>query len=600
MMKRILIYTLLVSSYVFAQAPVKTIGLLTDTLWSFNKSDYILRVDIAGLSKANAFTNTNTFNETIYADTVFIRDSNQVIKGALSAAVGSSGIFWRTLSDTTGFVITADDPSTRIYPRLEGYGKNYSPTPSLQGTMMATARIFTIRDSASHNIMAVYRNASSLQRNRVVIGAAVPPGNGQLYLDSLYSVNTLVIPAAVSGRVDLLNVNALWVGDGVHNVPLGQYALANRKVTKGGNVAVGDSALFSDTTSGNTAVGDKALLSVAGATDNAAFGKWAGRWATGADLALFGSLAGTNITTGSELTFIGEQAGYSVTTAKASIAIGSGAWNFGSVDTGDIFIGNGAGWGDSLGSYNFGGGNQSMYQAYGDSNTALGAFSLMFAGASAHCISIGANSGARTFSDDGELLINSYWHGTRNADTIGSIIWGKMTSSPTGIGQRLRLNADTYIGGTLITNGATSNGYTFHANARGMFDSAVVVNGGTADSTLTVTGGFHATRGAVIGAKLSVGGTATGSMIWGDTAAYSLASRWDTTAFTTTGLRVALYEPGMTSTGYAIAAMRPSSDATPVAADLQLTAFCKTDSIVVHRITGTTSGEKIEVNYRKK
>ena len=175
-----------------------------------------------------------------------------------------------------------------------------------------------------------------------------------------------------------------------------------------------------------------------------------------------------------------------------------------------------------------------------------------------------------------------------------------MTSSPTGIGQRLRLNADTYIGGTLITNGATSNGYNFHANARGMFDSAVVVNGGTADSTLTVTGGFHATRGAVIGAKLSVGGTATGSMIWGDTAAYSLASRWDTTAFTTTGLRVALYEPGMTSTGYAIAAMRPSSDATPVAADLQLTAFCKTDSIVVHRITGTTSGEKIEVNYRKK
>lgn len=91
-----------------------------------------------------------------------------------------------------------------------------------------------------------------------------------------------------------------------------------------------------------------------------------------------------------------------------------------------------------------------------------------------------------------------------------------------------------------------------------------------------------------------------GTMSIVDSVAYSKAANWDTTAFTTTGLRVALYEKGMTTTGSAAAFPRYTTDITPTAADVQLAAWCKPDSIIIHRISSGTSGLKISVEYAKK
>lgn len=42
------------------------------------------------------------------------------------------------------------------------------------------------------------------------------------------------------------------------------------------------------------------------------------------------------------------------------------------------------------------------------------------------------------------------------------------------------------------------------------------------------------------------------------------------------------------------------TDATPNASDVQLTTWCKPDSVVVHRIASGTSGLKISIIYAKK
>ena len=141
-------------------------------------------------------------------------------------------------------------------------------------------------------------------------------------------------------------------------------------------------------------------------------------------------------------------------------------------------------------------------------------------------------------------------------------------------GSMARTDSTTYHGSAGLTTGS-----------KGAFGSMSIV-----DSTT-----YHGSAGLTTGSKGTFG---TMSIV--DSVAYSKAANWDTTAFTTTGLRVALYEKGMTTTGSAAAFPRYTTDITPTAADVQLAAWCKPDSIIIHRISSGTSGLKISVEYAKK
>lgn len=87
------------------------------------------------------------------------------------------------------------------------------------------------------------------------------------------------------------------------------------------------------------------------------------------------------------------------------------------------------------------------------------------------------------------------------------------------------------------------------------------------------------------------------SMALVDSASYSGMERFDTTAFATTGLRVALLVKGMTTAGGAIAQPRVLNT-NPLAADCQLATWCRTDSVIVFRVSSGTSALKITVFSR--
>lgn len=73
---------------------------------------------------------------------------------------------------------------------------------------------------------------------------------------------------------------------------------------------------------------------------------------------------------------------------------------------------------------------------------------------------------------------------------------------------------------------------------------------------------------------------------------------YDTLAFTTTATRTAKKITGIKPTSWFVASPRKQADALPVAGDL-LSVRCKTDSIIIFRAAGTTSGLQVTIIGKK-
>ncbi|NNM83827.1 DUF5011 domain-containing protein, partial [Candidatus Parcubacteria bacterium] len=163
---------------------------------------------------------------------------------------------------------------------------------------------------------------------------------------------------------------------GSNNTAIGKNALVSN-TTGSNNTAIGNSALLLNTTaSNNTAIGNSALLLNTTGTDNFAAGASAlYNNTTASNNIAIGSSTLYHNTTGTSNIALGFQALYSNTTASNNIAIGNTALHADTTGPNNIAIGNDALY-NNTGYDNIALGTESLYPNTGNYNTALGYYAL--------------------------------------------------------------------------------------------------------------------------------------------------------------------------------------------------------------------------------
>jgi len=213
-------------------------------------------------------------------------------------------------------------------------------------------------------------------------------------------------------------VNGLTVGKGSGNVSgntaFGVDAL-NSILTMDYCTAIGWRALKADTGHSNTAVGWSALENNTSGTSNTAVGSNA---MNGNVSGILNTAVGVNalqsINTGHYNTVVGFHALSGLTSGQSNTVIGR-----------DALFNLATGW----------------------SNVAVGNYALGYCnGTESQNIAVGSYAGYRSYGMNNEFFIGNYDKGTRKKDTTCSLIWGLMYAPADSSQQRLRLNANVYIG----------------------------------------------------------------------------------------------------------------------------------------------------------
>jgi len=297
---------------------------------------------------------------------------------------------------------------------------------------------------------------------------------------------------------------------------------------------------------------------------------------TGTQNVAFGAQAMQTNTVGSYNTAIGVNALRTSDSSDNNVAIGNGTMRLTTRGGWNVAIGQDAMLSNTTGSYNTGLGTDALIgNSTGNNNVAVGVGALYSNGTASGNVAVGDSALWNNTNSEGNTAVG------RNSMQINS----------TGV-------KNTALG--------WQSGFDWSIiNYQSQADSLMTFLGYKAgrDSSLARATGI--TNSTALGANAKV--TKSNQMVLGDSYVTETVVRGivsastsfrDTAAFSTTATRLAIYYPGTTGIDNYQVSIRGDSDALPVAGDL-LRAWAKTDSLVVTRAAGTTSGLKINILHTK-
>lgn len=354
----------------------------------------------------NAFTVTNALNNNIISSEVgTLRVWNTLgVEGIFNYAALTGGRIYNLPDNSGTIALTSDIPIVTGFVPYTGATNNVD-----LGMQYITSREYRFLDIPDSTYGRLFVEAGEFTFMATPTSVITRIGYGQLTLQGISTFNAAItyntltnnrvyaLPDA-SGTVALISNIPVVTGfvpytGATQAVNLGAYDLTVNSLTVGkgsgtglSNTAVGNLALFSNTTGGyNTAIGNTALR--------------------------FNTTGDYNIA-------VGHQTLISNTTGRVNTAVGGQALNFNTTGTENVVTGFNAMLYNTTGSYNTGIGNSAMFSNLtGNNNTAVGIGALGYNRSGSNNAALGFNAGSLP---SGNIVIdNSVFLGT-NTKALGN------------------------------------------------------------------------------------------------------------------------------------------------------------------------------------